>query len=254
VISMAALVGINSEEAQNLIKVFDQYITSKTSVALSTLLSESIVHNVKILECGISDIKDIKLDPDEIKMCAVRLNGKGDTHIEILYTIQQKHAKKIAAKLLCQNEVCEIDEMGASAIQEVANIMTGSFFNALSNGTGFRVDLSTPNYTNDELQSLIGTSVKDIAKPVEHVVITDVELIGKPSETKLHMIIMQNIMDVRKLLANHSDQIKEQQCIFGEQNSELDALLNGTDLQSYPVGGQNSELDALIDDALMEKQ
>ena len=250
---MTALVGINSEEAQNLIRVFDQYITSKTSVALSTLLSESIVHNVKILECGISDIKDIKLDPDEIKMCAVRLNGKGDTHIEILYTIQQRHAKKIAAKLLCQNEVCEIDEMGASAIQEVANIMTGSFFNALSNGTGFRVDLSTPNYTNDELRSLIDTSVKDIAKPVEHVVITDVELIGKPSETKLHMIIMQNIADTRKLLANHSDQTKEQQCVFGEQNSELDALLNGTDLQSYPVGGQNSELDALIDDTLKEK-
>jgi len=253
VINMTVLVGINSEEAQNLIRVFDQYITSKTSVALSTLLNESITHNVKILECGISDIKDIKLDPDEIKMCAVRLNGKGDTHIEILYTIQQKHAKKIAAKLLCQNEVCEIDEMGASAIQEVANIMTGSFFNALSNGTGFRVDLSTPNYTNDELHSLIDTSVKDIAKPVEHVVITDVELIGKSSETKLHMIIMQNTVDARKLLANHSDQIKEQQCTFGQQNSELDALLDGTDLQSYPVGGQNSELDAIIDDALKEK-
>ncbi len=131
--------------------------------------------------------------------------------------------------------------------------MTGSFFNALSNGTGFRVDLSTPNYTNDELHSLIDTSVKDIAKPVEHVVITDVELIGKSSETKLHMIIIQNTMDARKLLANHSDQIKEQQCTFGQQNSELDALLDGTDLQSYPVGGQNSELDALIDDALKEK-
>jgi len=253
VIHMAALVGINSEEVQNLIKVFDQYITSKTSVALSTLLSESIDHNVKILDCGISNIKDIKLEPDEIKMCAVRLNGKGDTHIEILYTIQQKHAKKIAAKLLCQNEVNEIDEMGASAIQEVANIMTGSFFNALSQGTGFRVDLSTPNYMNDELYSLIDTSVKDIACPTENAVITDVELIGKQSGTKLHMMIMQNTLDARKLLANHSDQTKEQQCIFGKQNSELDALLDGTDLQSYPVGGQNSELDALIDDALKEK-
>jgi chemotaxis protein CheC len=250
---MASLIGINSEEVQNLIKVFDQYIASKTAVALSTLLSESITHNIKILECGIFDIKDIKLDPDEIKMCAVRLNGKGDTHIEILYTIQQKHAKRIAAKLLCQNEVSEIDEMGASVIQEVANIMTGSFFNALSNGTGFRVDLSTPNYTNDELHSLIDTSVKDIAKPIEHVVITDVELIGKASGTKMHMIIMQNTGDVRKLLANHSDQIKEQQCISGKQNSEIDALLKGTDLQYYPVGGQNSELDALLDDVLKEK-
>lgn len=250
---MAALVGINSDEVQNLIKVFDQYITSKTAIALSTLLSESIVHNVKVLDHGIFNIKNIKLDPDEIKMCAVRLNGKGDTHIEILYTMQQKYAKKIAAKLLCQNEVCEIDEMGASAIQEVANIMTGSFFNALSNGTGFRVDLSTPNYTSDELHSLIDISVKDIAKPIEHVVITDVELIGKLSGTKLHMLIMQNTLDARKLLANHSDQIKEQQCSFGKQNSELDALLEGTDLQSYPVGGQNSELDALLDDVLKEK-
>ena len=250
---MAALVGINSEEIKNLIKVFDQYITLKTSVALSTLLSEAITHNVKILECGTLDIKEIKLDPDEIKMCAVRLNGKGDTHIEILYTIQQKYAKKIAAKLLCQNEICEIDEMGASAIQEVANIMTGSFFNALSNGTGFRVDLSTPNYTNDELHSLIDTSVRDIAKPIENVIITDVELVGKSSGTKLHMLIMQNTMDARKLLANHSDQIKEQEHSFGKQNSELDALLEGTDLQSYPVGGQNSELDALLDDVLKEK-
>jgi chemotaxis protein CheC len=68
------------------------------------------------------------------------------------------------------------------------------------------------------------------------------------------MIIIQNIMDARKLLANHSDQIKEQQSnSFGKQNSELDALLDGTDLQSYPVGGQNSELDALINDAIKEK-
>lgn len=251
---MVSSIGINSEEVQNLVKVFDQYIASKTSVALSTLLSESIIHTVKILDSDISDIKDIKLAPDEIKMCAVRLNGKGDTHIEILYTIKQKHAKKIAAKLLCQNEVCEIDEMGASAIQEVANIMTGSFFNALSHGTGFRVDLSTPNYSNDELHALIGTSVKDIASPIEHAVITDVELVGKSSGTKLHMIIMQNALDARKLLANHSDQIKETRSSFGEQNSELDALLEGTDLQSYPVGGQNSELDALLDSALTEKQ
>ena len=88
-------------------------------------------------------------------MCAVRLNGKGDTHIEILYTIKEKHAKKIAAKLMCVSEICQLDEMGASAIQEVANIMTGSFFNALSHGTGFRVDLSTPDYKNDELHSLV---------------------------------------------------------------------------------------------------
>jgi chemotaxis protein CheC len=177
-------------------------------------------------------------------MCAVRLNGKGDTHSEILYTIKQKHAKKIAAKLLCQEEVCEIDEMGASAIQEVANIMTGSFFNALSKGTGFRVDLSTPNFSNDELHSLIDTSAKDVSNPSDCAVIADVELVGDSSGAKLHMIIMQNSIDAKKLLENHSD-ISEMDAACASETIEEGA-------PSYPVGGQNSELDALLGDILQE--
>jgi chemotaxis protein CheC len=237
---MSTLLSLSSQESQTLTKIFDQYITSKTAGALSTLLSEPINHNVQIF-C-IANIKNIKLDPDEIKMCAVRLNGKGDTHIEILYTIQQKHARKIAAKLLCVNDICEIDEMGASAIQEVANIMTGSFFNALSNGTGFRVDLSTPNYTNDELHSLIDVSVKDVINEIEYAVIADVELTGKSTGTKLHMMIMQNPDDARKLLSNHSDKSAS-----NEENSTLQ------DAAAYPIGGSNSELDALLGDIFQEK-
>jgi chemotaxis protein CheC len=232
---------LNLEETQTLNKIFCKYITSKTSVALSTLLSEPINHNVQIMNNGINQIKNIKLAPDEIRVCAVRLNGKGDTHIEILYTMNQKHAKKIAAKLLCQNDLCEIDEMGASAIQEVANIMTGSFFNALSQGTGFRVDLSTPNFTNDELHMLIDNSARDVINPTDDAVVADIELVGQNSGTKLHMIIMQNPDNARKLLANHSDT---------SQSSGANRTMEET--QSYPIGGSNSELDALLGDILQE--
>lgn len=240
---MSAVVSLNSDETFTLQKIFEQYITSKTSVALSKLLDEKVEHNVKIFNNGTSQIKEIKLGPDEIRMCAVRLNGKGDTHIEILYTIKQKYAKKIAAKLLCQNEMSEIDEMGESAIQEVANIMTGSFFNALSRGTGFRVDLSTPNFTNDELHSLVDTSAKDVSNPTDCAVIADVELTGGTSGTKLHMIIVQNSIDARKLLESHSD---------ADETSDHDVIIED-DAPSYPVGGQNSELDALLGDMLKGK-
>lgn len=190
---------------------------------------------------GINQIKSIKLAPDEIKVCAVRLNGKGDTHIEILYTMNQKHAKKIAAKLLCQNDICEIDEMGVSAIQEVANIMTGSFFNALSQGTGFRVDLSTPNFASDELHMLIDTSARDVINPSDDAVVADVELTGQNSGTKLHMIIFQNPDNARKLLANQSENSKP-----GGENQTM------RETQSYPIGGSNSELDALLGDISQE--
>jgi chemotaxis protein CheC len=248
VIHLSSVSFLNPEEARTLEGIFNQYITSKTSVALSKLLSEPVSHDVRILDNGVSHIKNVKLEPDEITMCAVRLNGKGDTHIEILYTIKQKHATKIAAKLLCQESVCEIDEMGASAIQEVANIMTGSFFNALSHGTGFRVDLSTPNYTKDKLYSLVDTSAKDISNPTDCAVIADVELVGNSSGTKLHMIIMQNTIDAKKLLENHSEKTPAPL----ESKSEFDRLLED-ETPSYPVGGENSELDALLGDILQEK-
>jgi chemotaxis protein CheC len=152
------------------------------------------------------------------------------------------HAKKIAAKLLCQSDICEIDEMSASAIQEVANIMTGSFFNALSQGTGFRVDLSTPNFANDEFHLLIDNSARDVIDATNYAVVADVELIGKTSGTKLHMIIMQNPDNARKLLANHSDKLQ------GE--SEFDKVTQSGD--TYTIGASNSELDALLDDISKE--
>ncbi len=228
---MSILEPLGSKEIQYLESIFDQYIATKTSIALSKMLGESINHNVRILDNGISNIKSIKIAPDEIKMCAVRLNGKGDTHIEILYTIKVKHARKIAAKLLCAGDTYEIDEMGTSAIQEVANIMTGAFFNALSNGTGFRVDLSTPNYINDEFHLLVNNSARDVANPIDYAVIADVKLASLITGIKLHMIIMQNPDNARKLLTNHS----------GKQVHQTN------DAGSYKIGLANPELDSLLD-------
>jgi len=121
---------LNENENQRLSELFGSYIAQKTCVALSSMLGEEFQEQTEILQDGVSKLQAIKLKPDEIILCAVHLSGVGDTDIKILYTIKDKYAKKIAAKLLCQDTVSEIDEMGQSAISEVGNIMTGSFFNA----------------------------------------------------------------------------------------------------------------------------
>ncbi|MFB5597758.1 MAG: chemotaxis protein CheC, partial [Nitrosopumilaceae archaeon] len=112
---MKSVTRLNSQEIQKLATTFDEYIASKTSTVLSTLFSEPISHKIEVLEKGISTIREIKIPKDEIMMCGVRINGRGDTHLEICYTIKLKHAKKIASKLLDEKNISEIDEMGASA-------------------------------------------------------------------------------------------------------------------------------------------
>lgn len=232
---MTQLTKLEPDEITKLESTYDEYITAKTSSALSTLFSEPVLHKVKILDNGICNIKESKIPDDEIKMCGVSLNGKGDTHIEICYTIKIKHAKKIASKLLDQ-PIGELDDLSTSAIQEVANIMTGSFFNAMSSCTGFRVELSTPDFAKGELPSLVSVCAKNIANPIDTVVITDAELVGEESGIKIHMMILQDILHIRELLKH--------------QNSKSSVEKHE---EEYFIGGQNAELDSLVEDALKEE-
>ncbi len=230
---------LKPKEVKDLTEIINEYIALQTSSSLSKLLNESIKYNVMILDKKYFNPKKIKLGSDELVMCGVRLHGKGDIHVEICYAIKMKYAKMIASKLLGKDESYEIDEMGASAIQEVANILTGSFFNAMSIGTGFRVDISTPDYLQTDLASMVNDSAKDVISPLsESAIIADAELVGEKSGIRIHMLIVQNSDDARKLL---------------EQNSKNNfSKLSSISSYEYKTGGANLELDELVQE--LEKE
>ncbi len=241
---MEKLSNLNRQEIEKLTRIINQYIASQTSSALSKLLSEQVKYNVMILDKEFFNINNIKLAPDEIKMCAVKLSGKGDTHIEICYAIKIKYAKMIAAKLLGKEKLEEIDEMGSSAIQEVANILTGSFFNAMSSGTGFRVELSVPDYSQGDLVSLVNDSARNVMTMSFSPVIADAELVGEKSGIRIHMLIMQNADNARKLLVNNIEKNKP---------TEFDSLNDELKSNNKTIGSENSELDSLVDEFLQQE-
>jgi len=242
---------LQDNEIQKLTGTFNDFITKKTCSALSTLLCEPIEHKLTMLENGVNSDENSCLPFNEIKMCSVRLNGKGDLHIELLYTTKLHHGIKIASKLL-GTEVHEIDEMGTSALQEVANILTGSFFNALSENTGFRVDLSTPTFKEGKLQDLLLEPVCDITNPTKDTIITDVLLYGKNTGIEIHMLIIQNPEHARKLISREEENSKgieyensSNDNLLGNENSAIDALLADFDSEVTPSKG-NSEIDSLL--------
>jgi chemotaxis protein CheC len=238
------LSNLNRQEIEKLTRIINQYVASQTSSALSKLLSEQVKYNVMILDKEFFNINNIKLAPDEIKMCAVKLSGKGDTHIEICYAIKIKYAKMIAAKLLGKEKLEEIDEMGSSAIQEVANILTGSFFNAMSSGTGFRVELSVPDYSQGDLVSIVNDSARNVMTMSFSPVIADAELVGEKSGIRIHMLIMQNADNARKLLVNNIEKNKP---------TEFDSLNDELKSNNKTIGSENSELDSLVDEFLQQE-
>jgi chemotaxis protein CheC len=232
---------LKPKEVRDFSKIINEYIASQTSSALSTLLSEPITYKVMILDRRYFNPKKIGLGSDEIPMCGVRLRGKGDIHIEICYAIKMKYGEMIAAKLLGKQKIEKLDEMGTSAIQEVANILTGSFFNAMSSGTGFRVDLSTPDYLQSDLGSMVNNFAKDVIESSEYAIIADAELIGDKSGIRIHMLIVQNSDDARKLLNKNGR----------NDSSEFSSIINST---LYNTGSENSELDNLLEEFQKEEK
>jgi len=239
-------------ELEKLMGTFNNFIADKTCTALETLLGESIEHKMVTLGNGTSIEDHSCLPADTIKMCSVRLNGKGDLHIELLFTTELQHGLKIASKLL-GSDVYEIDELGTSALQEVANILTGSFFNALSENTGFKVDLSTPVFKEGDLKNLILEPACDVVNPTNDAIVTDAILSGIATGTQIHMLIIQHPEHARKLISPNAQKAKASDYgtssntnLLGGENSAIDDLLAGFD---SPVDSSesNSEIDALLD-------
>ncbi|MGY5148563.1 MAG: chemotaxis protein CheC [Candidatus Nitrosopumilus sp. bin_68KS] len=223
---------LENYEIQKLVGTVEEFITEKTCSALCTLLNEPISHKISIQENKKSYKTDVSFSSNEIKLCSVRLNGKGDLHIELLYTIKLEHALNIASKLL-GSKINKLDEMGMSALQEVANILTGSFFNALSENTGYRIDLSTPSFKEGKLDDLIKEPTKDVDSCPDDVVITDISLCGENTKTEIHMIMIQHPEHAKKLISSN--------------NEILNVKKYYTELNTNLLGGKNDSIDELIE-------
>ena len=190
---------LNPIELNVLEGVLDSYITQKTSVALSSLLGESIHHVVKQTHVEISKIGDMNKVVKEIVACSVFLYGGGDIRLGILYTIPEPDAKQLAAKLMCIDTIDSLDDISKSAISEVGNIMSGSFFNALSDHTGLKVELSTPDFAMTSISALLEPHASEFVCPTSDMV-TEVEFTGNNSGLRLHMLIIQDYDNARKLM------------------------------------------------------
>lgn len=190
---------LNSSELCSLEGVLDSYIAQKTAIALSSLLGEDVSHSLKATHVEPSNISRIRQFATDLVLCSVFLHGGGDIRLGILYSIPEDDGKRIAAKLLCMDKLDSLDEIGKSAISEVGNIMSGSFFNALSNHTGLKVDLSTPDFAMTSVGNLMEPHASEFLCPVDDIV-TEVELVGSETGVRVHMMIIQDNDNARKLL------------------------------------------------------
>jgi chemotaxis protein CheC len=144
----------------------------------ATSLSEVLQQQVLIEIPKIHKIPPITLyerykDKDQVPTTAVYMK-LADSECDILLMFELTEAKKIAAIMTMTPSIEELDPaMEESAIQELANILIGSFLTAISDFTGLPLMPSTPLRVVDTLGTIMDNFIVKQAMLSEQALVFD---------------------------------------------------------------------------------
>ncbi|MCL1996870.1 MAG: chemotaxis protein CheC [Defluviitaleaceae bacterium] len=132
--------------------------------SLATMLGRKI--DMKVPNVQVLDFKQIShiIGGPENPVAAVLVNINSENINGMMMFIVELEKSHVLIGALMQRETKELGEIEMSALQEVGNILTGSYLGALSTIFGTTVDMSVPYLSIDMAGSVLSVPAIEFAK------------------------------------------------------------------------------------------
>lgn len=170
--------------------------------SLSKMLGKTV--DIAIPEIGIAGYDEAyeKLGGVEAIMVGILLTLSGDINGMMMFLLPNQVACDLLNLLMGTSlkHYDEIDEMGFSAVGEMANIMSAAFVGAISDMTRLAIDISPPSSTIDMLGSIMSVptiyfgQVGDMTMYIKN----ELEIAGK--KTPANIIMLPDMPSLEKLM------------------------------------------------------
>ncbi|HEY8541645.1 MAG TPA: CheY-P phosphatase CheC [Pseudothermotoga sp.] len=167
-----------TERQLDLLKEIGNIGTGNAATALSTLTGKKIEITVPNAETvPIEKIVFMFPQPEDI-VIGIRMVVKGDVDIDILLILDRHAAKKILTDLLGSNceDITRLDEISASALKEIGNIMCGSYITALAEFTQLYLDPLPPELSIDMLVAIVSEAILASSNYEDEAIFVETEL------------------------------------------------------------------------------
>ena len=173
--------------------------------ALSQMLGQAIdieVPTVKLLD--FNETVEYLGGPENIVL-GMLVTLKGEIQGMMLYVLQQGFAAKMINAVFGKEmtDLMTLDEMDMSFIQEIGNILAGSYVNAISSLTGLTIDISVPTVTVDMSGAILAVPAVEFAQIGSKVLFIDDSFIfgsqGKSSEIQSNVILVPELDSLETL-------------------------------------------------------
>ena len=178
--------------------------------ALSQMLSQTIdisVPTVKLLD--FNESVEYLGGPENVVL-GMLVGLKGDINGMMLYVLQKNFANSMLNSVFGKeiNELTELDEMDISFIQEIGNILAGSYVNASCSLTGLTIDISVPTISIDMAGAILAVPAVEFAQIGNSVLFIDDSFLfgdsrtgGDSSEIKSNMILVPELSSLETLFS-----------------------------------------------------
>ena len=138
-----------SEQYFDVLREIGNIGAGNATTALASLLQCKV--DMKVPQVKMVEFKDVGalLGGEEQEMAGAFLGVEGDITGSILFLVKKEIAIHLVKKLMGDMAGDELGEMESSAFKEIANIITGSYLNALSTLTNLTIYPSVPDLAID---------------------------------------------------------------------------------------------------------
>ena len=92
--------------------------------------------------------------------------------------------------------------MSYSAIQEVANIMAGSFVNAIAEMTGLSINITVPSICVDMVGAILSVPAIHYANISDKIILIQDEFDGEHLHAPNHILLIPDVESLEKIMIN----------------------------------------------------
>ncbi|WP_342600705.1 chemotaxis protein CheC [Psychrobacillus sp. FSL H8-0483] len=170
------------------------------ATALSTLLNKKIDMKVpKVEMVSFDEMMDLAGGPESV-VAGIYLRIEGDVTGSMFFVLPVEQANRFIQRLIHDEsfdfQVGEVSEIGASAMQELGNILSGSYLSALSDFTGLKIYPTVPALSVDMVGAIISFGLVEVSHVSDYVIVIDTALneedVPNVESVKGHFFLLPN--------------------------------------------------------------
>lgn len=191
-----------SQEYYDVLKELGNIGAGNATTALAQMIGCKVdmsVPQVKLLD--FSEVAALMGGEEQI-MAGIYLAVEGDITGSIMFLLEKASARHLVGKLMGMNaEGEDFSEMEMSALQEVGNIITGSYLNSLSMMTNLKIYPSIPSLAVDMAGAILSVPAIEFGVLGDHILLIQTQFFDE-IQLDGYFILIPDLESYGKILSS----------------------------------------------------